>query len=103
LFEADPDILAATEAFVGKKNPQTDVERILCLGYCLGKFCGLNEFDYIDIRKLNDGAKLRRLSNPWLAARKARARGLIAYNASQKMSLTPDGRAIVDLLPHSIS
>jgi len=92
------DSLGPIKNFIAEKSPRSDVERILCLGFCLAELCGLHEFSYSDLRRLNDDLGLRRLSNPWLAARKARARGLVAYAGGQKMSLTADGKAVVDLL-----
>lgn len=94
-----PDVLENVRRFVAEKQPRTDVERVVCLGYCLDHFSGLKEFTSTDITRLNDELGLPRLSNPSFAVRKARTRGLFTAGDRYRLRLTDDGKGTIEALP----
>jgi len=94
-----PDALEDARRFVAEKQPRTDVERVVCLGYCLDRFSGLKEFASTDVTRLNDELGLPRLSNPSFAVRKARTRGFFAQGEHYRLQITDDGKAVVESLP----
>jgi hypothetical protein len=81
------------------KNLSTDVERVICLGYCLDHICGVKEFAPQDLNRLNNDLGLRPFSNPSLAVRKARIRGLFELRERHCVALTTDGNKTVESLP----
>lgn len=96
---ADAVVAASIKTFVLAKQPQTDVERILCLAYCFVHFLRRLEFTAADLASLNGEAGLPRLSNPSFAVRKAVKRTLLDCATERGRRLTVYGEELVASLP----
>ena len=57
--------------FIFEKEPNTEPERLACLGYYLTHYLETPHFKTADLNRLNTDAAQRRLSNPALAASNA--------------------------------
>lgn len=95
MVNLNAEILTSISNFLKGKQPRTDVERVVCLAYCLTEFCGLAEVASSDITRLNNEIGLPRLSNPSFAIRKARSRGLLSETERLRLTLTPEAMSVI--------
>lgn len=89
--------------FLRDKTPQTDIERVACLGYYLTHYKDLPHFKTIDISKLNTEAAQPKLSNPTTAVDNATKAGLLVQASRGNKQMSAAGEHFVQLLPDRIS
>jgi len=86
--------------FMQNKQPQTDAERVACLGYYLTHFLGTPQFKTSDVSKLNLEAKQQKLGNATKAVNDAsRAGYLISTSKKGIRKLSAAGERFVKALP----
>jgi len=86
--------------FMQNKQPQTDAERVACLGYYLTHFQGTPQFKTSDISRLNLEAKQQKFVNATKAVNDASRTGYLV-SASKKglRKLSAAGERFVKALP----
>lgn len=86
--------------FMLEKKPQTDVERVACLGYYLAHYREKPHFKTIDISKINTDAAQRKFSNPAKAVDNAAKQGyLVQAPTKAHKQLSAGGELFVQALP----
>jgi len=91
----------APKDFIFEKDPNTEVERLACLGYYLTHFRDTPHFKNIDLVQLNTEAAQRRLSNPAVAASNAMRDGFfVQAPRSGYKQLSAMGERFVLALPN---
>lgn len=85
--------------FLHEKQPQTDIERVACLGYYLTHYRDIPQFKTIDISKLNTEAAQLKFSNAAVAVANATASGLLAAAGKGAKQISAIGEQFVGLLP----
>ena len=86
--------------FMQNKQPQTDEERIACLGYYLTHFLDTPQFKTSDVSKLNLEAKQQKFANATKAINNAsRAGYLISTSKKGIRKLSAAGERFVKALP----
>jgi hypothetical protein len=86
--------------FMQNKQPQTDEERIACLGYYLTHFRGTPQFKTSDITKLNLEAKQQKFTNSTKAINNANREGYLISTAKKGIrKLSAAGERLVKALP----
>jgi hypothetical protein len=85
--------------FLRQKEPQTDVERAMCLAYYLAHYRDMPHFKTADIAKLNTDAAQRKFANTAYTLNNAASTGyFVAAPAGQKQ-LSSMGEQYVEALP----
>lgn len=84
--------------FMLEKRPQTDGERLACLGFYLSHFRNITEFKTEDLVELNNEAKQLRF-NAIEAAKNAVKRGLLLPSGQGRRQLSALGEEVVKALP----
>lgn len=88
--------------FMQNKQPQTDAERVACLGYYLTHFLDTPQFKTSDISKLNLEAKQQKFANTTRAIDGASKAGyLISTSKKGIRKLSAAGERLVKALPDS--
>lgn len=86
--------------FMQNKQPQTDDERVACLGYYLTHFLGTPQFKTSDVSKLNLETKQQKFANAAKAVENAsRAGYLISTSKKGIRKLSAAGERFVKALP----
>jgi hypothetical protein len=85
--------------FLFEKRPQTDVERITCLGYYLTHYRDTPHFKTLDISKLNTEAAQLKLSNAAYAVDNATKAGMLVPASKGAKQLSHLGELYVQALP----
>ncbi len=85
--------------FLLKKQPQSDVERVSCLGYYLAHYRDQPHFKTADISALNTEAAQRRFSNTADAVSNATQYGYLAPAIKGAKQLSAGGELYVEALP----
>jgi hypothetical protein len=85
--------------FLLEKNPRTDVERIVCLGYYLTHYRDMPHFKTADLGKLNTEAAQRKFSNTAYAVNNATQAGFLAPAPRGQKQLSALGEQFVAALP----
>jgi hypothetical protein len=85
--------------FLFQKSPQTDVDRVVCLGYYLTHFRDTRHFKMIDISSLNTEAAQLKFSNPAFAVSNAANAGLLVSAGKGFKQLSALCERYVDALP----
>jgi hypothetical protein len=88
--------------FIQNKQPQTDAERVACLGYYLTHFRGTPHFKTTDVSKLNLEAKQQKFANSTKAINSASKAGYLISNSKKGIrKLSAAGERFVKALPDS--
>jgi hypothetical protein len=87
------------KAFMLSKSPKTDIERIACLAYYLGRYRGTPHFKTRDITPLNTDAAQRPFSNAAYAIENATKAGLLVPSVKGSKQLSALGEQFVEALP----
>lgn len=85
--------------FLLKKQPQSDVERVACLGYYLAHYRDQPHFKTADISWLNTEAAQRKFSNAAGAVNNAMNYGYLAPAIKGMKQLSAGGEMYVEALP----
>ena len=85
--------------FLAEKNPETDVDRVVCLAYYLSHRRDMKYFNTLDISTLSVEAALPKLSNPAQAVNTALMRGLLVHAPEKQKQLSILGKRYVIALP----
>lgn len=85
--------------FLLKKQPQSDVERVACLGYYLAHYRDQPHFKTTDINQLNTEAAQRRFSNAAFAVTNATNAGYLVQSVKGMKQLSAGGEMYVEALP----
>jgi len=90
--------LSAKE-FLIKKQPQSDVERVACLGYYLAHYRDQQHFNTRDISSLNTEAAQRKFANAAYAVSNAAQYGYLVQGIKGMKQLSAGGEMYVEALP----
>ena len=91
---------AAPKDFLKQKNPQTDLERLVCLAYYLSNNRDTPQFTTRDITKINAEAGGQDFANAATTARNGVAQSKwLSKAGGGKKRITNLGEAVVDALP----
>jgi hypothetical protein len=90
----------APKAFMAKKRPSSEIERITCLAFYLTKHRNVSAFKTKDLTKLNTEAAQPTFSNPTVFARNAEAAGYLAKAGGGSKQISDLGELLVDALPN---
>jgi len=85
--------------FLLKKQPQSDVERVACLGYYLAHYRDQPHFKTNDISQLNTEAAQRRFSNAAFTVTNATNSGYLVPSVKGMKQLSAGGEMYVEALP----
>jgi hypothetical protein len=85
--------------FLIKKQPQSDVERVACLGYYLAHYRDQQHFNTRDISSLNTEAAQRRFANAANAVGNATQYGYLVPGVKGMKQLSAGGEMYVESLP----
>jgi hypothetical protein len=85
--------------FLLKKQPQSDVERVACLGYYLAHYRDQPHFNTRDISVLNTEAAQRTFSNAAVAVSNATNYGYLVPGIKGMKQLSAGGEMYVEALP----
>lgn len=88
------------KAFMAKKKPSSEIERITCLAFYLTKYRGVSAFKTKDLTKLNTEAAQPTFSNPTVFARNAEAAGYLAKAGGGSKQISDLGELLVNALPN---
>ncbi|MGD9736251.1 MAG: hypothetical protein AB7V58_11705 [Solirubrobacterales bacterium] len=92
--QADP------KSFMADKQPETDIERVTCLGYYISKYRNQRVFKTADLTELNVEAAGRAIGNPAQAVDNAtRKSGYLASAGKGLRQVTRVGEEVVEALP----
>lgn len=94
------DRTLSPKEFLLDKNPQTDVERVVCLAYYLTHYRDTPHFKTVDISTLNTEAAQRKFSNAAKAVDNAtRQAGYLVQATKGNKQISATGERFVELLP----
>ncbi len=96
-FSQDREI--SPKEFLFQKQPQTDVERVACLGFYLTHYRNMPHFKTIDISKLNTEAAQRKMSNAAVAVDNSTKQNYLAPATKGNKQLSAQGELFVQALP----
>lgn len=96
-FGDRPEIPA--KDFLFQKSPQTDIERVACLGFYLAHYRDTPHFKTIDISRLNTEAAQIKFSNGAFAVANATNAGLLTQAGKGNKQLSALGERYVEALP----
>lgn len=85
--------------FLLRKQPKTDVERIVCLAYYLTQFRQMPHFGTLDLAKLNTEAAQPKFSNSAYSASNAVKMGYLAPASKGQRQISAAGEQFVLALP----
>lgn len=85
--------------FLFQKDPQSDVDRVVCLAYYLAHFHDLPHFKTSDISKLNTEAAQRKFANTAYTVNNATMAGYLAPAPGGLRQLSAKGEQYVEALP----
>lgn len=85
--------------FLFRKQPQTDVERVVCLAYYLTHYRDTPHFKTVDISLLNTEAAQVKFSNAAYAVANAANTGLLVSAGKGAKQLSAQGERYVEALP----
>jgi len=85
--------------FLHEKQPQTDIERVVCLAYYLTHYRDTPHFKTLDISKLNTEAAQIKLSNATMAVNNTSTKGLITIASKGSKQISAYGEEYVTALP----
>lgn len=85
--------------FLLKKQPQSDVERVACLGYYLAHYRDQPHFKTSDVSALNTEGAQRRFSNAAFAVSNAMKYGYLTQALKGLKQLSAAGEMFVEALP----
>ncbi len=88
------------KAFMAKKRPSSEIERITCLAFYLTKYRNVSAFKTKDLTKLNTEAAQPTFSNPTVFARNAEAAGYLAKAGGGSKQISDLGELLVNALPN---
>jgi hypothetical protein len=88
------------KAFMAKKKPSSEIERITCLAFYLTKYRNVSAFKTKDLTKLNTEAAQPTFSNPTVFARNAEAAGYLAKAGGGSKQISDLGESLVNALPN---
>ncbi len=88
------------KAFMAKKKPSSEIERIICLAFYLTKYRNVLAFKTKDLTKLNTEAAQPTFSNPTVFARNAEAAGYLAKAGGGSKQISDLGELLVNALPN---
>jgi hypothetical protein len=83
-----------------EKDPKTDVDRVVALGYYLAKYRDMPHFKTLDISKLNTEAAQRKLANAAYAINNAFQRGYMVPAPGGTKQISAMGEQYVEALPN---
>jgi hypothetical protein len=87
------------KAFMAGKRPSTDMEKVTCLAFYLGKHRNTATFKTRELTDLNTEAAQPKLSNASATARNAVTQGLLSLAGRGQKQITTRGEALVEALP----
>lgn len=88
------------KSFLADKQPETDIERVTCLGYYLSKYRGQRTFKTAELTDLNVEAAGRAIGNAAQAVDNAtRKNGYLASAGKGLRQVTRVGEEVVEALP----
>lgn len=87
------------KAFMDKKSPKTDIEKITCLAYYLTYYRKTREFKTRELTDLNREAAQPKFSNPAVSVRNAASYTYLASADAEKKQITSLGENLVSALP----
>jgi hypothetical protein len=87
------------EEFLEEKRPQTDVERVVCLGYYIIVHRREQGFKTKDLTALNNEANQPKIGNPTEATKNAYKSHLLVQAGQGQRKLSTYGRKYVEALP----
>ncbi len=90
---------ASPKQFLMDKQPESDVERVVCLAYYLKHFRNLSDFNTLDISKLNTEAAFPKFSNPSVPVANAAHLGYLVATSNGNKQLGAFGDRLVQALP----
>lgn len=96
-FSQDRSI--SPKEFLIQKQPQTDVERVVCLAYYLTHYRETPYFKALDISKLNTEAAQPKFSNAGISVNNATLRGYLAQGTKGNKQVSAQGELFVQALP----
>jgi len=85
--------------FLLRKQPKTDVERIVCLAYYLTQYRQTSHFRTLDLAKLNTEAAQPKFSNSAYSASNATKMGYLAPASKGQRQISAAGEQFVLALP----
>jgi hypothetical protein len=87
------------KAFLAEKHPETDVERVACLGYYLTHYRNTPHFKTLDISKINTEAAEPKFTNAAWSVANAEKRGYLVHAPQGHKQLSATGERFVLALP----
>lgn len=97
--QGPPSSKPTAKEWMIQKKPNSDVERVTCLGVYLTRFGGEEIFNTKQLTAINRDAKQPPVGNPSQAVDNATKLQYLAIAGSGKKQVTPRGEALVDALP----
>jgi len=88
--------------FLLEKQPETDVERVVCLAYYLTHYLDTPHFKTIDVSKLNTDAAQRKFANAAMAVDNAAKQGYLVPAIKGHKQLSAAGERFVQALPDRV-
>ncbi len=93
------DRTASPKEFLHEKDPESETERLVCLGYYLTHYRGTAHFKTLDLTQLNTEAAQIKFSNASATMHAASKQGLIGPAPDGQRQMTARGERFVSLLP----
>lgn len=93
------DLTLSPKEFLRDKNPQTDVERVICLAYYLTHYRDTPHFKTVDISSLNTEAAQPKFSNTAVAVDNARKVGYLVPATKGNKQISAIAEKFVEMLP----
>ncbi|MBI2924116.1 MAG: hypothetical protein HYY24_00230 [Verrucomicrobia bacterium] len=90
---------ASPKQFLIGKQPESDVERVVCLAYYLKHFRNVSEFNTLDVSKLNTEAAYPKFSNASVPVANASQMGYLVPISGGNKQLGAFGERLVQALP----
>jgi hypothetical protein len=97
------DRTLSPKEFLRDKNPQTDVERVICLAYYLTHYRDTPHFKTVDISTLNTEAAQPKFSNAAVAVDNSRKAGYLVPASKGNKQLSAIAEKFVELLPDRLA
>jgi len=93
------DRTLSPKEFIVQKNPQNDIEKVVCLAYYLTHYRDMEVFSNVDISKLNQEASQLKFSNSSYAVNNAINKGFIINIDKGLRKISVFGEQFVQKLP----
>ena len=97
LFSQKSDL--TPKDFLIEKNPQTNIERVVCLAYYLNHYRDMPSFKTLDISKLNTEAAQPKFTNPTVAVNDTAKSGFVVASTKGAKQISAMGEQFVLALP----